>query len=278
LTNSEVNDAVDGMQLNSEALTAEQRYVLRTPLHLVLLASIASQPDALSFHSSGSLFESFWERKRQTAKLRRADVKFSAVVEKVANTASDRQTLAVPVSVLDEHDLIDHAAILISEHVLAREGERVSFFHEAFFDYAFARHWVSRSESLVEFLRSDEQELFRRAQVRQILQHLHELDPDRFIIECEAALTNKDIRFHIKDTIVAVIANLAAPTADEAELAMRVCATPGSVSTRLWQQLRRPQWLKRLHEDGVVEGWLDSIDSQTGNAPRCSSAVRPAKT
>lgn len=260
LTDSEVNDAVDGMGLKSKALTAKQRNVLRTPLHLVLLASIASEPDALSFQSNGSLFESFWERKRQTAKLRRADVKFNAVIEKVANTASDRQTLAVPISVLDEDDLIDHATVLISEHVLAREGDRVAFFHETFFDYAFARHWVSRSESLVKFLCRAEQELFRRAQVRQILLHLHEQDSDRFVTECEAALTSDDIRFHIKETVVAVIANLAAPTSEEAELVLRVCAEPGSVTTRLWQQLQRPPWFARLHEDGVLEAWLDSAD------------------
>lgn len=260
LTDSEVNDALDNMGLKSEDLSAEQRSVLRTPLHLVLLATIASQPDALSFHSSGSLFESFWERKRQTAKMRRGDVKFTAVVERVANTASDRQTLAVPISVLDEDELIDHATVLISEHVLAREGDRVAFFHEAFFDYAFARHWVSRSESLVKFLCRAEQELFRRAQVRQILRHLHEQDRDRFITECEAALTSRDIRFHIKETIAAVIANLAAPTSEEAELVLRVCAEPGSVTTRLLQQLRRPQWFARLQEDGVLAAWLDSAD------------------
>lgn len=260
LTDREVNDAVDNMGLKSEDLTAEQQNVLRAPLHLVLLASISSQPDALSFHSSGSLFESFWARKRQAAKLRRADLRFNAVVEKVANTASDHQTLAVPISVLDADDLIDHATVLISEHVLAREGDRIAFFHEAFFDYAFARQWLSRSESLVEFLCRNEQELFRRAQVRQILRHLHEQDPDRFITECEAALTSDDIRFHIKETVVAVIANLGAPTAEEAQLVMRVCAAPGSVTTRLWQQLRRPQWFARLYEEGVLEAWLDSAD------------------
>jgi hypothetical protein len=260
LTDAEVNDAVDGMGLNCEELTPEQRNLLRSPLHLVLLASIASQPDALSFYSSGSLFASFWERKRQTARMRAADVRFTAVVEKVANTASDQQSLAVPLSALDEDELIDHATVLISEHVLAREGDRVAFFHEAFFDYAFARQWVSRSESLVQFLCRAEQELFRRAQVRQILRHLHEQDPDRFVTECEAALNSDDIRFHIKETVVAVISNLAAPTSEEAELVLRVCAEPGSVTNRLWQQLQRPQWFARLHEDGVLEAWLDSAD------------------
>ena len=154
--------------------------ILQTPLHLVLLKTFAGQHDALSFQSRGSLFESFWERKRQAAKTRREGVRFNEVLARVANAASDRQVLSVPVEVLDEDDLIDDANVLVSEHVLTRDGDRIAFFHESFFDYAFARQWVSRDESLVDFLNRDEQELFRRAQVRQSRQHLHESEPDRF--------------------------------------------------------------------------------------------------
>jgi hypothetical protein len=64
----------------------------------------------------------------------------------------DRQTLSVPIEILDEDELIEDANVLVSEHVLARDGGRIAFFHETFFDYAFARQWVSRSESLTDFL------------------------------------------------------------------------------------------------------------------------------
>ena len=100
-------------------------------------------------------------------------------------------SLSVPVEILDDGDLIEDANVLVSEHVLARDGDRIAFFHETFFDYAFARQWVSRAESLVDFLLRDEQELFRRAQVRQILQHLYEREPDRFRVEAEAVLTQR---------------------------------------------------------------------------------------
>lgn len=89
---------------------------------------------------------------------------------------SVRQRLAVPVSVLDDRDLAGDADVLASEHVLVRDGQQLAFFHETFFDYVFARRWVGRGQTLVEFLVADEQELFRRAQVRQILTHLRDED------------------------------------------------------------------------------------------------------
>ncbi|MGJ9420900.1 hypothetical protein [Aeromicrobium sp. CF3.5] len=255
-----VDGAISRMGLDPTVLTPGQRRLLRRPLHLVLLSGVASQPDALAFRSRGSLFEAFWNRKRQT--LQERNVRFNEVVERVATAASDRQTLSVPIEVLDTGELNRDAHILISEHVLAEDGGRVAFFHEAFFDYAFARQWVLRSESLVEFLSHREQELFRRAQVRQILQYLHERDHDRFLEECEALLVRESVRFHVKDTVIAVIASLPAPTAEEAAMVLRVAATGPSYIERLWQQFRRPQWFTRFSADGILEGWLDGPDAK----------------
>ncbi|ONI74141.1 hypothetical protein BWI15_12295 [Kribbella sp. ALI-6-A] len=255
-----VKAAVTTMGLDASKLKATQLALLQSPLHLVLLSTIADQGDALAFQSRGSLFAAFWERKRQAVKARRAEVRFNDVIARVANGASDRQTLSAPVELLDEGDLVDDANVLVSEHVLARDGDRIAFFHETFFDYAFARQWVSRNESLCEFLLRDEQELFRRAQVRQILQHLHEREPERFLQELEELLTSPDIRLHIKETALSVFANLPTPTTEDADLALLVAATKPSFEERIWQQLRRAQWLRRFNADGRVAAWLDSGD------------------
>lgn len=261
LPDAAVETAVLRMGLDPALLTPGQRRLLRSPLHLVLLSGVASEPHALAFRSRGSLFEAYWNRKRQT--LQERNVRFNEVVERVATAASNRQTLSVPVEVLDAGELTQDAHILISEHVLAEDGGRMAFFHEAFFDYAFARQWILGSESLVEFLCRQEQELFRRAQVRQILQYLHERDHDRFLEECQALLVSDKIRFHVKDTVIAVIANLPAPSAEEAEMVLRVAATGPSYIERLWQQFRRPQWFTRFSADGILDGWLDGPDAKS---------------
>ena len=260
LSSEQVIAAVTQMGLNPIGLSATQLAILQIPLHLVLLTSIAAQSDALSFQSRGSLFSTFWERKRQAARARRDGVRFNETLARVANAASDRQILSVPIEVLDEGDLLDDANVLVSEHMLARDGNRIAFFHETYFDYAFARQWVSRGESLLDFLLRDEQELFRRAQVRQILQHLHEREPDRFLAELETLLASEEIRFHIKETALAVFASLPEPTTAEADLALRVAAVKPTWEGHLWQQLRRAQWFRRLHEDGHIANWLDGAD------------------
>lgn len=265
LSAEDVDAVVTSMGLDPNCLSASQRVLLQTPLHLVLLQTISSQPDALAFQSSGSLFEAFWERKRQAARARRKNVRFNDAVSRISNAASDRQVLSVPIEILDDGDLIEDANVLVSEHVLARDSGRIMFFHETFFDYAFARLWVSRSESLVDFLLRDEQALFRRAQVRQILQHLYEREPDRFRAEVEAVLIADDIRFHIKETVLAVVANLVAPTTADADLMVRVAATNPSFEGRLWEQLRRSQWFARFHDDGHISAWLDGPDEVMRN-------------
>lgn len=265
LAEEDVESAVVRMGLDPTHLSQSQCVLLRTPLHLVLLGTISSETNALTFQSRGSLFEAFWDRKRQTARARRQSVKFNEVVSRIANAASERQVLSVPVEMLDDGDLIEDANVLVSEHVLARDSGRIAFFHEAFFDYAFARLWVSREESLVDFLIRDEQALFRRAQVRQILQHLYEREPDRFRAESEAVLTADNIRFHIKETVLAVLASLVAPTSADAELILRIAETCPRFEALLWQQLQRPQWFARFHEEGQISTWLDGRDEDMRN-------------
>lgn len=260
LTDEIVADAVRAMGLNPEALSLPQRELLRTPLNLVLLETVATRPAALSFTSRGSLFEAFWNRKRQTVRSSHPEVRFSDVLARVANAASDQQSLSIDVEVLDADDYINDAHVLASEQVLAIDGGRVSFFHEAFFDYTFARQWLSRQQSMVEFLCAQEQELFRRAQVRQILELLRERDPSRWRSEVQAVLSHPAIRYHIKETVVSVLANIGAPTGADLDLALHLAITQPALASRMWQQIARPSWFRLFHGRGLVESWLDSID------------------
>lgn len=258
LSGETVDASVARMGLEATQLTASQRLILQTPMHLVLLKTIVGQSGAMAFQSKGSLFEAYWERKQRNARARRSGVRFNDVISRVANEASDRQTLSIPIEILDDGDLIDDANVLVSEHVLARDGDRIAFFHETFFDYAFARQWVSRRESLVDFLLRDEQELFRRAQVRQILQHLSERECERFRDEITAILMSDQVRFHIKETVLAVLSNLSEPTSEDAAVILEVAATEPSFEEQLWSHTRRASWFSRFQEDGQIDVWLDS--------------------
>lgn len=276
-----VEASVSDMGLDATRLTSSQRDILRLPMHLVLLKTIADQPGALAFQSKGSLFDAYWERKRRASRARGVQVRFNEVIRRVANEMSKRQTLSIPIEILDDADLIDDANVLVSEHVLARDKDRIAFFHETFFDYAFARQWVSQAESLLDFLLRDEQELFRRAQVRQILQHMYEREADRFRAEAAAVLTSDQVRFHIKETVLALLSNLSTPTSEDAEVITEVAAVVPSIAEHLWLYTRRAPWFYRFYTDGYVDTWLDSgdpkLEARALNLMTAGSSEHPSK-
>ncbi|MGW2914144.1 hypothetical protein ACWC9X_27260 [Streptomyces asoensis] len=267
LSEAQVTAAVRAMGLDAATLSAHQNNLLRSPLNLVLLRGAGADPAALAFQTAKNLFDTFWQRKLTDCVQRRDSVRFNDVISTLAEAISARQRLSVPITVLDKADLAVDAGVLVSEHVLVRDGQEIAFFHEAFFDYAFARGWVDRNEPLVGFLRSGEQELFRRAQVRQILNHLRELEPDRFVNEVSDALTSPDVRFHIKDVILTLLSALTQPTSQEWEMVTEVLETHPSFEERLWRSLRRAEWFNRIDAEGLIEEWLsDGSDAEKEHA------------
>lgn len=262
LDDTQVKAAVAAMGLAAERLQDRQIGLLRSPLNLVLLTTIADQDDALAFGSGKDLFDAYWQRKYQDCRKGREHApRFREVIGALAEEMSRRQQLAVPLSVLDKDDLLADAAVLESEHVIVRDGKQLAFFHESFFDYAFARQWISRGESLTAFLRAGDQELFRRGQVRQVLDHLYSEDHDRFLDEVNELLTSADIRFHIKHVVLAVLRSLSSPTERDWRTVEHLIATHPDIESRLCLGLRTAPWVKRLTAIGILPQWLASSDS-----------------
>ncbi|MEU3597213.1 ATP-binding protein [Streptomyces sp. NPDC006798] len=262
LDDGQLDSAITAMGLDAAGVGPDQRRQLRSPLHLVLLAQVADREGALAFRTAQQLFDSFWNHKERECRRRNPDARFQEAVSAVAEAISRRQQLSVPHTVLDGNGLSASRDTLVSEHVLVRDGPRIAFFHESFFDYAFARGWMHRNETLVAFLTSSEQELFRRSQVRQILAHLRELDPERFIEETEALLLCQEIRYHIKEATLTLLGSLETPTAEEWDSVARVLETRPAYLDRLVHTIGCASWFGCADADGVIEDWLSGHDSQ----------------
>lgn len=257
LSDEQVTAAVQALGIEAGRLSKQQRDLLRLPLHLKLLATIADEAGVFSFTTTHELFDAYWDRKRRDCRERRgATVRFAEVVGALADEMSRRQSLTAPVSVLDDLDLADDADVLASEHVLVRDGRQYAFFHETFFDYAFARHWSRRGQTLVQFILAGEQELFRRAQVRQILTYLRLESPERFVSELEELLGHTDVRFHLKDVALGVVRSLEDPTPAEWQMVERLIGLGLPMTERLWLALHTGPWFDLLDRQGFWRpGW-----------------------
>ncbi|MEV1114942.1 ATP-binding protein [Actinosynnema sp. NPDC049800] len=263
LADDDVAWALGAIGTAADTLEPRQRELLRTPLNLKLFCDLTRCADVPLFNTSKDLLDAYWERKLEDCKTRYgASFPFVEVIDVLVESLNARQRLSAPVNVLDNQDLLLASQQLTSEHILVRTGGQIAFFHESFFDYAFARRWMARNVDLVDFLTAGDQELFRRAQVRQVLLHLRDYDPQRFVREVERLLVSADVRFHIKDVAVSLLRLIEQPTAAEVSMVARLVDQEPTYLKRLGQGLRNAGWFTALDTEGALDDWLASDDDQ----------------
>lgn len=273
LSVQEVATALDTAEIEMGDLTTPQREILKTPLHLLLFLEGAGTDEAASVHHDslfdaiwgvGALFDRFWERKqRAVTRSVTGQSHWTAVIDRLCRELSDRQTLAVPRMVLDEWP--ETADAMTSEHVLVREGHKVRFFHEAFFDYAFARRFHSQGRDLLRLLLDSEQHLFRRGQVRQILSYSREHDQARYLQQLKSVLTHGAVRFHIKRSVLQWLGSLPDPCEREWAVLRPLLEDPDLQRHVLVEIRNSLPWFDLLYRSEVVRSWLNDSDEQRVN-------------
>ena len=171
-----VRDLVQKLGIDPNTLSPKQLELLSLPIHLRLLeeALLDGNRNASEFQTPKDLFDRFWNYKLKVLHRRVDPSHVESVLERVIKTMTDRQSLSVPAGLLDEYE--STLSVMASENILVKDGQRVSFFHESFFDYISARRMTSSSNfDLASYILEQEQSLFIRSQVRQVLLHLRDL-------------------------------------------------------------------------------------------------------
>lgn len=247
-------------------LSAALVSLLTVPLHLAIYVELFRAGDMRAFEvrSLTDLYEQYWKVKRAACQaLRHGSDQWVEVIHRLVDLMNDRQELAMPVEMLD--DLDQQVAAMASEGVLTMTPEnRVKFFHETFFDYCFARTFIFRNGSLRDLLRSGEQGLFRRAQIRPVLEYERVTAPSVYRSDLVWLLNSPEVRPHIKVLVVALVQTMIDPRSAEWEVLEPIATdTRHPLHTRLWQALRAsPGWFPVLHEARTWSTCLGSSDPE----------------
>ncbi|KYP80029.1 NACHT domain-containing protein [Ferroacidibacillus organovorans] len=256
-----VQRVLEEMGVNIHSISEKQFNLLSIPLHLSLFAEILSHDGGIvRFNSVLDLYDRFWALKQERIRRRIGDIRWVEVIDRLCEYMSANQSLYAPEYILDgvEHD----ANTMVSEHVLEFEGSRYGFFHEGFFDYAFARRFLSKTQSLLDFLLEREQHLFIRTQVRQILQYQRNRDPYRYQQSLANVFQSSRVRFHIKQVLFHVLAQIDEPTPEEWDILNRMLnSLEHDYKTHVLNVIYgSPGWVKLLIERGVIQTWLQSSE------------------
>lgn len=263
-------------------LEPRQLELLRLPQNLSLFLDAGFDPaQAPVFNTAAELFNRYWDAKRRAVRERAGGVADSwmAVIDIVVEEMTRTQQLSVPRESLDAIDP-EYLNQMSSEGVLTFDSRRYGFGHESFFDYCFARTFLSRQRTLVALLTSDEQHLFRRSQVRQVLTYLRDVDRTRYLSELSGVLSDARVRVHIKDLAFALLGSVGDLSEDEWTIweprvrQMLEAIEAGDprkadkISALGWQHLfRSPSWFTAAVKKGLVAAWL------AADGPRANVAV-----
>ena len=251
--------------IDPKTLSPKQVDLLRLPIHLKLLEEALSDGDgnATVFQTPKDLFDRFWSYKLKVMHRRVGPSRVEGVLGRIVKTMTERQALSVTAGLLDEYE--DAVSVMVSENVLVRDGQRISFFHESFFDYIFARRMISSPDfDLVSYILEQGQSLFIRSQVRQVLLHLHDISTQDCSRNLEAVLTNVEIRPHIKAIVLSLLGTFDNPTEEEWDVVETHLET--DLVSHVWAALHGSTgWFELLDGLGVVNRWLESGDERAIN-------------
>jgi hypothetical protein len=273
-SSDEVKDVLAAEGFRLELFQGRQLELLRLPQNLALLLDTdfdRGTPPA--FDSAKELFDRYWNAKRRAVATRSAPRpdQWLKIIEVLCDEMTRTQQLFVPREKLDGFDP-EYVHQMASEGILSFEGKRYGFGHESFFDYCFARTFMTKDRSLTEFLITDEQHLFRRAQLRQVLVYLRDADRQRYCTELGALLTDARIRTHLKDLALALVANFSDPGEDEWNLLEPWLNSQASAfasgqpnrdkfATLVWRHYFTSQsWFWPADKHGLIVKWLACKD------------------
>lgn len=273
LSSEQVGTVLQTSGFKSEWFNTNQLKLLGLPQNLAVF--LESNPDTNTlprFTTNKELYDSYWEVKRRAVNERAGfpdNDPWHEITQELCDEMSASQQLSVMKEKLDRFPE-QYVKSMASEGVLSNDDGRYAFSHESFFDYCFARVFVTKNDSLIDFLMASEQHLFRRAQVRQVFEYLRDVDRDRYCRELQALLTDGRIRVHLKEVAVSRAVflpdpcegewNVLAPWIEsELESIQNGDTNANKLASLVWDRFFNSEsWFLMADGRGLISEWLES--------------------
>jgi hypothetical protein len=243
------------------ALGPAQRQVLRSAQALYLWACLhAPERAPLDFHNLVDLMRLFWDQTRKQLRELKPGA-YKKALDRLVDYLDRRETIAAPRTVVSRW--ASEVDALVSMNVLVAERDKVLFAHQSYLDYLTAERVLLKihadSGSVLGWLERNDQSLFRRGQLRQLLALLRDDDPSRYEESLRTILNSETVRFHLKHLALLVLGQADPPTPGEIDIAIAL------LGDERWRDHLidlvfngRETWIDALHARGIVGDWLDT--------------------
>lgn len=180
-----------GVKINEKQTRLKE--FLRIPLHLNLFCKVGLIQKFDENITLSKLYDAIWEEYISN----RNSVELIKLLTNITNKMHEQQHIVVDKRVFDlEKSELNY----LMHHELLKEStdNKIQFIHQTFFDYVYARTFISSGKDIADWLKNIHQGLFIRSQVKQIFAYLRDVDASTYIQSLTKILTKDEYRFHLK--------------------------------------------------------------------------------
>ena len=252
----------------TSSLSDSQLGILRLPQNLSLYLDLRSHQNTPDFKTTSDLLRAYWRHLRsELGGDREHDL--NQYLDAFIKHVDLNESISVPEDVLSYWTNIGTRLRSAGVIALAPNG-RLIFTHQSHLDFVSAQRMLgpirAGTQSLLDWLKSHDQSLFRRGQLRQLLSLLRDDDSDVIANEIDAIIRDNGVRYHIKHLVLSFLGDLSDPTDVEVDVA--VGFPPDPITSRYADHLlfhRHIGWFDRLVSRGIIRQWYTSEEQATRN-------------
>lgn len=217
---SQVTQVLAKLRISENEVPGQLLNLLQTPHHLNVFCKVYdSQTNLRSITTLHDLYESLWVQriaKIPTTSPTSSD-KCTNLVFAIAEQMHEVQRISTP-SKPFSRAFTDEFDYLKSSGIITETEKEVQFFHQTFFDFAFAKQFVQNGNSVTSYILENHQGLFIRSSLKMIIGFLREQDHASYVKALETILLSSKYRFHIKLMLLNLLGFEEAPTTEEKKL------------------------------------------------------------
>ena len=197
-----------------DSLSERQISILNSPQHMAMWVRLVEGNRHIEFQNRVQLMREYWSFKIQ--ELVKSGLSVEAVdseISRVVKYMESKGRISAPYSINKNVHAINE---LCACGILQVASNQITFSHQSYLDYQIAsnllREIFSGSKDICEWLGDkNNQTLFHREQLRQVLSLLSEESPDEFFLEVKKIIVSDKIRFNLKHLTLEVIGLVEVP-------------------------------------------------------------------
>ncbi|KAA6328636.1 hypothetical protein EZS27_022485, partial [termite gut metagenome] len=260
LAPEQVNQILSDIGIKVNDNNARLKEFLCIPLHLNLFCRVGQNKSFDDSITLQKLYDEIWNVYIENNNGIKSE-KIIDLMALIADKMYQQQHIVVDKRIFSQHKSVLNY-LLHNDLLKETQENKIQFIHQTFFDYVYARTFITSGKSITNQLRNIHQGLFIRSQVKQIFSYLRDLDIDIYIKELKAIFLENDYRFHIKLLLINDLGFYQDPLWQERKFVEAYIIKHPLLFRVFLESIQSPEWFKFIIEQNEFRGLLSTTDTE----------------